>query len=321
MRESGLRCFVYGSSVEAPSSAVYCPNHDAAPLRPHQHVTDMALLEPDEDIAAIAKQISDHAEAIYQTWKSRGLAPTEILKCHSSATAADKFGSTLRPRPSQLERLVNTFVVEDKAARQTQQTSHTSVPVQNNSSSPHGSSSPVQSKEIPGSIQKVAQRFEPRVHPTTISRPAPANPQTLDTIEVIFPEEVVRRDSPAPSWPLKNRAARSALDEVAREEERLIAALQAGTVVDERKAPHPELTAQQKQHLRQAGQPVRPFLTRGSVAERVLIFEKCPTEILDKRRSAPAVTAWRGGAELKNRAQVSSVKVRIFIVKEFVVPD
>lgn len=51
----------------------------------------------EEDIAAIAKQISDHAEAIYQTWKSRGLAPTEILTCHSNTTAVDKFGSTLTP--------------------------------------------------------------------------------------------------------------------------------------------------------------------------------------------------------------------------------
>lgn len=102
----------------------------------------------DEDIAAIAKQISDHAEAIYQTWKSRGLAPTEILNCHSNATAADKFGTALTPTsasnsPSStgkvtptssspatavdilsqtpnldngnLEKLVNNFVVEDKA--------------------------------------------------------------------------------------------------------------------------------------------------------------------------------------------------------------
>lgn len=59
------------------------------------------VAEPEEDIAAIAKQISDHAEAIYQTWKSRGLAPAEILTCHSNATAADKFGSALTPQPSQ----------------------------------------------------------------------------------------------------------------------------------------------------------------------------------------------------------------------------
>lgn len=107
----------------------------------------------EEDIAAIAKQISDHAEAIYQTWKSRGLAPTEILTCHSNETAVDKFGSALTPctlptignnvtsskalpSPSikhssptaddiltqtpnldngNLEKLVNNFVVEDKA--------------------------------------------------------------------------------------------------------------------------------------------------------------------------------------------------------------
>ena len=102
----------------------------------------------DEDIAAIAKQISDHAEAIYQTWKSRGLAPTEILNCHSNATAADKFGTALTPTSASnspnstgkvtptgasptsavdilsqtpsldngnLEKLVNNFVVEDKA--------------------------------------------------------------------------------------------------------------------------------------------------------------------------------------------------------------
>ncbi|KAI5694223.1 hypothetical protein M8J76_008617 [Diaphorina citri] len=44
----------------------------------------------EEDIAAIAKQISDHAEAIYQTWKSRGLAPTEILNhCHSNLNKVD----------------------------------------------------------------------------------------------------------------------------------------------------------------------------------------------------------------------------------------
>ncbi|XP_065225249.1 uncharacterized protein LOC135849037 isoform X2 [Planococcus citri] len=53
--------------------------------------------EPDEDIAAIRKQISDHAEVIYQTWKARGLAPNEILTCHNSLNAADKFGSVLAP--------------------------------------------------------------------------------------------------------------------------------------------------------------------------------------------------------------------------------
>ena len=57
----------------------------------------------------------------------------------------------------------------------------------------------------------------------------------------------------------------------------------------EQQVPHPELTSTQRQHLRHtAANPVRPFLTRGSVAERVLIFERCPSDLLlDKRARAP----------------------------------
>lgn len=44
----------------------------------------------EQDIQAIAKQISDHAEAIYQTWKSKGLTPTELLHLHASGEAKDK---------------------------------------------------------------------------------------------------------------------------------------------------------------------------------------------------------------------------------------
>lgn len=133
----------------------------------------------EEDIAAIAKQISDHAEAIYQTWKSRGLAPTEILTCHSNETAVDKFGSALTPcnlptignnvtsskalpSPSlkhssptaddiltqtpnlddgNLEKLVNNFVVEDKA--------RIAASKQKSSSNP-----------LPSSIQFALQKFE-----------------------------------------------------------------------------------------------------------------------------------------------------------------
>ncbi|XP_071440602.1 mucin-19 isoform X2 [Hetaerina americana] len=96
--------------------------------------------------------------------------------------------------------------------------------------------------------------------------------------------------------------------------------------------PHPELTSQQKQHIRErsgaaaAGQaswnqnaaggavgaasggtgtnPVRPFLTRGSVAERVLIFEKCPSSELLEKRKAPTVAAIT--ASLQARTQTYS---------------
>ncbi|KRT86523.1 HLH domain-containing protein [Oryctes borbonicus] len=59
----------------------------------------------------------------------------------------------------------------------------------------------------------------------------------------------------------------------------------------EQQVPHPELTTTQRQHLRQtAANPVRPFLTRGSVAERVLIFERCPSDLLLDKRVRPPVT-------------------------------
>ncbi|XP_053670633.1 uncharacterized protein LOC128720956 [Anopheles nili] len=59
-----------------------------------------SFVEGQEDLDAIAKQISDHAEAIYQTWKARGLAPTEILNCHTGDGAEHAFTQALNPANS-----------------------------------------------------------------------------------------------------------------------------------------------------------------------------------------------------------------------------
>lgn len=127
--------------------------------------------------------------------------------------------------------------------------------------------------------------------------------------------------------PIKNSI--SYLEEVALEEKRLINALKNGDILNEevptaattpisvpllkqkennvgevttkwgvrnarraeQQVPHPELTTTQRQHLRQtAANPVRPFLTRGSVAERVLIFERCPSDLLLDKRVRPPLT-------------------------------
>ncbi|KAK0087255.1 hypothetical protein PV325_001411 [Microctonus aethiopoides] len=429
----------------------------------------------DEDIAAIAKQISDHAEAIYQTWKSRGLAPTEILNCHSNATAADKFGSALTPTMSpnssanakklveplenmlavggggqsyhpppprldnnnSLEKLVNNFVVEDKARQRS------SYLTKNLPSSIQFALEKFERNSVGNSSTKIQQQIRPKTAASKSSLSSPlVSPSSSssssslflgETIETILPADLPtttttsqskrpmsvliantptsnnvdlsrsNHNSGLTTWPLKNKlftestpatrvnvskvnVVSSYLDEVAREEERLINALKTGAVIgedvcsstvparqkpaikkekpkltangavlertshffqqvhqriDERKTvnapdksekiekplelkeereiqtsrwgpritsprpridqvPHPELTSQQKQHIRAAAaaaaaidntatagsnvNPVRPFLTRGSVAERVLIFEKCPSELLlDKR--------------------------------------
>ncbi|XP_041765851.1 uncharacterized protein LOC121590341 isoform X1 [Anopheles merus] len=62
--------------------------------------TVRTFVEGQEDLDAIAKQISDHAEAIYQTWKARGLAPTEILNCHTGDGAEHAFSQALNPANS-----------------------------------------------------------------------------------------------------------------------------------------------------------------------------------------------------------------------------
>ncbi|XP_054270322.1 uncharacterized protein LOC128991453 isoform X3 [Macrosteles quadrilineatus] len=369
-----------------------------------------ALAEPEEDIAAIAKQISDHAEAIYQTWKARGLAPTEILNCHTNSTAADKFGSALTPKkeksptspvvdllstPSSLntnnlEQLVNNFVVEDKARIARQKTNT--------------------SKAIPSSIQFALQKFEKKAAEPSVKvgvkqtnqrqsdplrnysnttprpfQPKPSNisPYIMDTIETTFPDETDKSKteeggSGMTTWPLKNKTVGDTikklggnlektesgteyLDEVAKEEERLINALKTGIIIAEdpnskrakkglkygraeEKAeikeilnkvnvqskveafskaeqqnvvvrrspavrtpggsvPHPELRTRSAPNT--VANPVRPFLTRGSVAERVLIFEKCPTElIMEKRGKNNSVNSWRNtSVDVQAKAQ------------------
>lgn len=138
---------------------------------------------------------------------------------------------------------------------------------------------------------------------------------------------------------LPSKISKTTIDEVALEEKRLINALKNGDVVNEepiishvpsktitrepvekplegttnkwglkttpkrpeQQVPHPELTTSQRQHLRQAStNPVRPFLTRGSVAERVLIFERCPSDLLlDKRVRAPVPQISKSQPQLK----------------------
>lgn len=416
------------------------------------------IAEPEEDIAAIAKQISDHAEAIYQTWKSRGLAPTEILNCHTNSTAADKFGSALTPHPptspvvdllstpsslntNNLEQLVNNFVVEDKARIARQKTTNPA-------------------KAMPSSIQFALQKFEkkaasdpakvvpkqtnqrqsePILRNYTNSTPKPfqakpsnISPYIMETIESTFPDDLEKQKSTKTeeggsgltTWPLKNKTVGDTikklggnldsktegkystmpkssgseyLDEVAKEEERLINALKTGIIIaedpnskrntskkttgllqkkalkdnkpkelvssnsssadvvdfarkSEEKAemkqvlnkvnvlskveafskvesqqqqgvmvrrspsakapggsvPHPELRARPANNA--TPNPVRPFLTRGSVAERVLIFEKCPTElIMEKRSKGTGLNSWRNtSVDVQAKAQVST---------------
>jgi serine/threonine-protein phosphatase 2A regulatory subunit B'' len=396
-------------------------------------------LELSEEIENIAKQISDHAEAIYQEWKARGLAPTEILKCHPGSENLT-FNQTLNPKlsptsvhafeqallenapdlsNSNLKKLVNSFVNEDKARLAAQRTdggagrcspsiASTLQKFENPSESPPSyklatsSRSPI---NTPTSGNSSSSSSDATSSITNLFPKSEQNQKILFQIPDVLKdtiEQCAKRQKPetpvkpnhllnhVPQWPLKKKSSLSksnsasdndiqkidydpqysliaddqqdidVMDEVSREEEKLINALKTGTVLSsdslpevissslneyklqteqllnglasksrkmaqgnnvidsssQNQQPQPpqkpnhtpiyvppkednsrgfssfsrigaantripnrhEISKldEKKFELKSIPSPVRPFLSRGSVAERVLIFEKCP---------------------------------------------
>ena len=74
-------------------------------------------LETSLEIEKISKKISEHADALYRTWKSHGLAPTEILELYT-VDAGVAAGAIVDDKSTEdLQKLVNTFVNKDKEQR------------------------------------------------------------------------------------------------------------------------------------------------------------------------------------------------------------
>lgn len=92
-------------SSNSPSST------DVRRNSPSSSSSSIEVSEDIESIESIAKQISDHAEAIYQEWKARGLAPTEILKCHPDSD--NSFNRTLNQQLSPSSQLAKRTFLDD----------------------------------------------------------------------------------------------------------------------------------------------------------------------------------------------------------------
>lgn len=121
------------------------------------------FVEGQEDIESIRKQISDQAEVIYQTWKARGLPPSEFLNCsqkQSDQGVAELLAQSPDFSNNNLEKLVNSFVSEDKARIAAQRRSQSNSPTSGNGSSGGGG----------GSIAHVLKKFE-----RSSSEPPPTN--------------------------------------------------------------------------------------------------------------------------------------------------
>ncbi|KAI8129199.1 hypothetical protein FF38_13090 [Lucilia cuprina] len=95
------------SSVKTKSTTVLNLNNTAASKD----------LETSLEIEKISKKISEHADALYRTWKSHGLAPTEILDLYNVETGVAAGAIVDDKNTEDLQKLVNTFVNKDKEQR------------------------------------------------------------------------------------------------------------------------------------------------------------------------------------------------------------
>lgn len=75
-------------------------------------------LQTSLEIEEISKKISEHADALYRTWKSHGIAPTEIFDIYTAEAAAATGAITEDVKSTEgLHKLVNSFVIKDKEQR------------------------------------------------------------------------------------------------------------------------------------------------------------------------------------------------------------
>lgn len=287
----------------------------------------------EEDIAAIAKQISDHAEAIYQTWKARGLAPSEILSCRPAPGI--KLSETLRsakprtePKPEirqrpELKRDGSKSAGAKLDSRRDRRPERRVEPEMDVGDSPRPDL-------VPGGGTNGGRRADAAVR-LEVAREEERLLRALRTGSVLA-ERAAERPDVVPSLSLVDYAK-------SRYQDRLDGAgggarkPAAGASVERRASLGSHVTeARSKFEARArrassagaatvpeaaataagASTPVRPFLTRGSVAERVLMFERCPSEATLElaKRKAPAAT-WRGPHDVINRAQVRKLQTHI----------
>lgn len=291
----------------------------------------------EEDIAAIAKQISDHAEAIYQTWKARGLAPSEILSCRPTAPSI-KLSETMRTKPKtepkpdlkQRPELRRDIRVQKPGLGIRNPDVRRDVRPQNDVNNTEHILPPdiVPERNGIGGPMVGARRSDHSAMKLEVAREEERLLQALRTGGVVAESNGADRPDVVPSLSLVDYAKsryQDRLDGGARKpiagaggdrrsslgsqvgeakskfEARARRATSAGGGVGEATAAAATTTT--------GPAPVRPFLTRGSVAERVLMFEKCPSEATLElaKRKIPATKTWRGPHDVFNRAQVGSL--------------
>ncbi|KAH8374899.1 hypothetical protein KR200_008238 [Drosophila serrata] len=76
-------------------------------------------IDSNAEIAELSKKINEHADAIYHTWKSRGIPPPELLQLYTNAGGAGDLSDVASPTADTegLKKMVTSFVNKDKEQR------------------------------------------------------------------------------------------------------------------------------------------------------------------------------------------------------------
>ncbi|KAH8343718.1 hypothetical protein KR059_005736 [Drosophila kikkawai] len=92
------------SSPKSPGSSASVPVSD---------------IDSNAEIAELSKKINEHADAIYHTWKSRGIPPPELLQLYTNAGGTGDLSDVASPTADTegLKKMVTSFVNKDKEQR------------------------------------------------------------------------------------------------------------------------------------------------------------------------------------------------------------
>ncbi|XP_068628398.1 uncharacterized protein [Battus philenor] len=274
----------------------------------------------EEDIAAIAKQISDHAEAIYQTWKARGLAPTEILSCRP--TPGIKLTESLRtkPRPEpkpeikqrpEFRRDQRPEVVRAREQQRVESRRESESETMEVTMPPdlvperNGASSGVNSRRADSAAMRLEVAREEERLLRALRTGGVVAERSVERPDVVPPISLVDYAKSRYQDRLDTGARKPAAGASGERRTSLGSHVTEARSKFEARARRASSAGAGEPASASGAAPVRPFLTRGSVAERVLMFERCPSEAtleLAKRKS-PVATTWRGPHDVINRAQ------------------
>ncbi|CAH2068940.1 unnamed protein product, partial [Iphiclides podalirius] len=266
----------------------------------------------EEDIAAIAKQISDHAEAIYQTWKARGLAPTEILSCRPAPglKLAESLRAKPRPEPKPEMKQRPDVRREQRPAPEGDGVELTLPPDLVPERNPAGGGGSARRADSAAMRLEVAREEERLLR--ALRTGGVVAERTAERPDVVPPISLVDYAKSRYQDRLETGGRKPAAGASSERRASLGSHVTEARSKFEARARRASSAGAGEAAAAPGAAPVRPFLTRGSVAERVLMFERCPSEAtleLAKRKS-PAATTWRGPHDVINRAQVGGPEDR-----------